>query len=169
MISDLGSTNGHFVDGVRLVPQQPLVLANGEILLEIGKTDAEPAPAWLRFRVSASNAVELSFGEQSEEEAGAGLKWLFVHKVASVGCAPQASLVVANSGADFAAELSFHNQGLWITPRQSRSVQIDGHEFSQATPLPIGCELRVGAAAWRIEKSRPIAAKPQSVPATAIA
>jgi EAL domain-containing protein (putative c-di-GMP-specific phosphodiesterase class I) len=164
-ISDLGSTNGHFVDGVRLEPQQPFALAEGETLVEIGKTGSEPAPAWLLFRISASNAVELTFGVHAEEQTDAQ-SWLFIHDMAG---ADQDTVAVADAVGFALDDLSFHNRGLWITPRPGSTVQIGGHEFSQAVPLPVGCDVKFGATQWRVEKSPHSAPRPQSVPATAIA
>ena len=39
MVSDLGSTNGHFLDGVRLKPREGTPLAEGEIAIEQQRLD----------------------------------------------------------------------------------------------------------------------------------
>src|SRR3954468_7079260 len=60
MVSDLGSTNGHFLNGKRLKPNEGVLLGEGDTVLEVGKTGSEPAPAWLRFQVGRSGAVQVS-------------------------------------------------------------------------------------------------------------
>jgi hypothetical protein len=168
-VSDLGSTNGFFLDGARLQLQQPVALTKGETVLEVGKAGQAQAPAWLCFRVGARNAVELSFGMHGEEQTSAHLKWLFFYHEASVRDEPPASFVAANGGADFAADLSFRNRGLWITPTLGSSVTIGGHEFFQTTPLAPGCDLNINGAAWRIEKFQAATAEAQFIPLTATA
>ncbi len=166
-VTDLGSTNGHFLGGIRLNPNEKHALASGETLLEVGKTGAEAAPAWLRLRVGRENAVELSYGVRGESDEGAAAKWLIFHQEASVGRDSDASLVVDDSGSDFAADFSFRNQGLWIRPRSGSTVHIGRHEFSQAVPLPAGSEICFGASAWKIEKPHTISVQSRSLPLTA--
>jgi len=166
-VADLGSTNGHFLNGVRLKPNEKQALATGETVLEIGKTGAEAAPAWLRLRIGRENSVELSYGVAGESDEGNEQNWLIFHQEASVGRDSDASLIVNDSGSDFAADFSFRDRGLWITPRSGNTINIGRYEFSQAVPLPAGCEVSFGASAWKIEKPHAISVQPRSLPLTA--
>ena len=166
-VTDLGSTNGHFLDGARLKPNEKLALPMGETVLEVGKTGAEAAPAWLKLRIGRENSVELSYGILGESDEGGDQKWLLFHQEASVGRDSDASLTVNDSGSDFAADISFRSQGMWVTPRAGNSIRIGEYEFSQAVPLPAGCEIVFGVSAWRIEKPNGAPFKPRNLPLTA--
>jgi EAL domain-containing protein (putative c-di-GMP-specific phosphodiesterase class I) len=170
---DLGSTNGHFMDGVRLPANKPTPLPEGETLLEVGKTGNEPAPAWLKLRITPEGAAVLTFGMPGSEDdtAIAGQKWLLVQREASLGKSPQAALTIADSAADFAADIGWRKDGLWLTPRSGGSITVGGHEFSQSLPLPSGCDVSFGVAVWRVEKDKASLPKARvsSSPATAYA
>jgi EAL domain-containing protein (putative c-di-GMP-specific phosphodiesterase class I)/pSer/pThr/pTyr-binding forkhead associated (FHA) protein len=153
-VCDLGSTNGHFMNGVRLKPNVPVALASGDTTLEVGKTGSEPAPAWLRLRISRENAVELSFGVlDGVDSAAVSQKWLMFHQELSVGRDAEAGLVISGSGSEFAADISSHDHGMWIAPRPGSTVFMGGREFSQAVPLAVGCDINLGAAVWHVEKA----------------
>jgi EAL domain-containing protein (putative c-di-GMP-specific phosphodiesterase class I) len=152
-VSDLGSTNGHFWNDVRLKPNVALPLDSGETVLEVGKIGAEPAPAWLRFRVSRGNAVELSYGLLGADTAGQ--TWLLFDKAVHVGRNTEACLVVEGCGADFAADVSFRDNGFWIAPRPGETIHLGERAFSQAVPLAAGCTINFGGAIWHVEKAKP--------------
>lgn len=166
MVTDMGSTNGHFLGGVRLKPHEAMPLTEGETLLEVGKTGAAPAPAWLRFHVGPSGAIELTFGMGDDEDQTicASLKWVLLHQDCPGGDNDATAL-----GADLGG-IAWRNGGLWLVPRTGGTVKLAGHEFSQSLPLPAGCEVTLGSAAWRAEKTRPLLSKAsQSSPTTAFA
>jgi EAL domain-containing protein (putative c-di-GMP-specific phosphodiesterase class I) len=164
---DLGSTNGHFHNGVRLAANQPMCLPDGETLLEVGKTDAGPAPAWLKLRVTHEGALELTFGMPGGgEDAAEGQKWLLVPEEASIGRDGAAALVIADSAADFVADIGWRNGGLWLTPRPGCAVTVGGNEFVQPLPLPASCDASFGAACWRVEvNAAPFSSRLNSAPA----
>lgn len=168
MVADIGSTNGHFLDGVRLKPHEGVPLEHGETVLEVGKTGGAPAPAWLRFSLGASGSVELTFGMANEEDQTtcASLKWVLLHQE----CDGQDNDVTAlENGADFSG-IAWRDGGLWLVPRAGGTIKLAGHEFSQSLPLPAGYEVTLGSAAWRADKTRPVLTKPsQSTPTTAFA
>jgi EAL domain-containing protein (putative c-di-GMP-specific phosphodiesterase class I) len=169
MVSDLGSTNGHFLNGTRLKPNEGVPLGEGETVLEVGKTGSEPAPAWLRFQVGRFGAVELSFGmaNNEDETACATQKWMLLHPDTGGARAADATVM---SDRDGFSNIAWRNGGLWLVPRSGAGVQLAGHEFSHSLPLPVGCEVRLGATVWRAEKTRPVLARPsQSSPTTAFA
>lgn len=166
-VADLGSTNGHFLNGVRLKADEKQALRMGETVLEVGKTGSEVAPAWLRLRIGPENSVELGYGILGESDDACEQKWLLFHHEASVGRDCDASLVVNDSGSDFAADISFREQGLWITPRAGTTIRIGQYEFSQGVPLPAGQEISFGAGSWKIEKPQAILSKPRSLPLVA--
>ena len=112
-------------------------------------------------RVTRENSVELRYGILGECPDGGDQTWLLFHQEASVGRDADASLVVNDSGVDFAADISFREQGLWITPRAGNSVHLGRYEFFQAVPLPVGCDIGFGASAWRIEKPGTMDPRPQ--------
>lgn len=154
-ICDLGSTNGHFIDGTRLAAHQPVSLSRGETLVEVGKTEAGTAPAWLRFRVAADNSVEVSFGINGDPDAsGASAihhRWIVFEREFSAGKAGQAGLVAGEGATETLADVSIRDNGLWITPRPGHLIHLGGHEFSQAVPLAAGHELSLGSAIWSVE------------------
>jgi EAL domain-containing protein (putative c-di-GMP-specific phosphodiesterase class I) len=148
-VCDLGSTNGHFHQGTRLLPDQPLALPPGETVLEIGKIGSQPAPAWLRFKVSGKGALELSYGTIEPDPVSDSRRWLLFCDEFSVGRDPEACLISPAADAAFAADVSSRNGGLWITPRAGRTVRIGPYEFSQVVPLPVGAEVQIGTLAWQ--------------------
>ena len=152
-VCDMGSTNGHFMDGVRMQPNAPVPLGDGNTVLEVGKIGSERAPAWLCFRLTRENAVEVSFGVLDESEAPANQKWLLFHQEASVGGSPEAGLVISDSGTDVVADISYHDQGLWIAPRPGGTIYLGDHEFFQSVPLIVGSEITFGLTKWRVEKA----------------
>ena len=166
-IADLGSANGHFLGNVRLKPNEKYPLERGETLLEIGKTAAEAAPAWLRLRIGRENSVEVSYGIAGESDEENQQTWLLFHQDASVGSDNDASLTISDSGPDFAADISFREQGMWIIPRAGNTIRIGRYEFSQAVPLAAGTQISFGASAWQIEKPHNLSFKPRSLPLTA--
>jgi EAL domain-containing protein (putative c-di-GMP-specific phosphodiesterase class I) len=157
-VSDLGSTNGHFLNGVRLKPNVALPLVSGETVLEVGKIGAEPAPAWLRFRVSRENTVEVSYGLLGADTTGQ--TWLLLDKAAHVARDTQACLVLGDSSANFAADISFRDNGFWIAPRPGETIHLGEREFSQAVPLSAGCTINFGDAIWHVENAKPSAQEP---------
>jgi EAL domain-containing protein (putative c-di-GMP-specific phosphodiesterase class I) len=166
MVSDLGSTNGHFLDGVRLKPRDGVPLAEGETILEVGKNGAEPAPAWLCFCVTHSGTVELTFGMANNEDQGASAnqKWMLFHPD---GRQENDATAAHESGFD---SLVWRNGGFWLMPAAGSTIKLGGHEFSRSAPLPAGCEVMLGASMWRSGQNAPVPATPlQSAPATAFA
>ncbi len=166
MVSDLGSTNGHFLDGVRLKPREGVALPEGETILEVGKNGGEPAPAWLRFCVTHSGAVELTFGTASNEDQGASAsqKWMLLH---SDNGQENDATAAHEPGFD---SLVWRNGGFWLMPAAANTIKLAGHEFSRSVPLPAGCDVTLGAHVWRADQNAPVPAKPaQSAPATAFA
>jgi EAL domain-containing protein (putative c-di-GMP-specific phosphodiesterase class I) len=159
MVADLGSTNGHFMNGARLKPNEGVPLAEGETVLEVGKTASGPAPAWLRLQVERSGAVHLSFGmaNNEEETACATMKWLLLSQ--DTGPSRSADATVMSDNGDFSS-IAWRNGGLWLVPRAGASIQLAGHEFVQSLPLPAGYEVRLGASQWRAEKMRPVLSRP---------
>lgn len=166
-IADLGSTNGHFVDSVRLKPNENYALPRGETLVEVGKTAAEEAPAWLRLRVGRENAVKLSYGVLGEPAGGNEQRWLIFEQEASIGRAQDADLILDDSGADFAADLLFRDQGVWIQPRSGNTICIGRYEFSQAVPLAAGYDVKIGINAWSVELPLPSTPQLRSAPLNA--
>ena len=161
MVTDLGSTNGHFMNGVRLKPNEGVPLGDGDTVLEVGKTASEPAPAWLRFQVERSGAVHLSFGmaNNEDETACATQKWMLLPQ--DTGPTRSADATVMSDNGDF-SNIAWRNGGLWLVPRAGTSIRLAGHEFVQSLPLPAGCEIRLGASQWRAEKTRPVLSRPVS-------
>jgi hypothetical protein len=159
MAADLGSTNGHFLDGVRLKPNEGVPLGEGDTVLEVGKTPSEPAPAWLRFHVGRSGAVQISFGmaNNEDETACATQRWMLLPQ--DSGPARSSDATVMSDNGDFSA-IAWRNGGLWLVPRAGVSIQLAGHEFAQSLPLPVGVEIKLGGSQWRAEKTRPVLAKP---------
>jgi EAL domain-containing protein (putative c-di-GMP-specific phosphodiesterase class I) len=169
-ISDIGSTNGHFLDGKRLDPNIPVPLPTGMTVLEVGKSGSDPAPAWLGFRLTHENSVEISFGTSDESGAQPNRRWLVFHQEASVGAAGDAGLVISDSGPDFIADIRYSEQGFWISPRPGRAVLQGEFEFSQSVPLVLGSELHFGLAKWQIVNTIQTDTKPEvSRPAAAYA
>jgi hypothetical protein len=168
MVADLGSTNGHFLNGTRLKPNEGVPLGEGETVLEVGKSGSAPAPAWLRFQIGRSGAVQLSFGAADNEDQadGAPQKWMLLPQ--DIASRSADATVMSDSG-DF-SNVIWRNGGLWLVPRAGANIQLAGHEFSQSLPLPVGCEVKFGSTAWRAEKARPVLSKPAlSVSSTAYA
>ena len=168
MVSDMGSTNGHFLDGVRLKPNEGVALGEGETILEVGKTGSSPAPAWLRFNVGSSGAVELTFGMANDEDQTtcASLKWMLLHQD---GPGHDNDATALEGGAGFGG-IAWRQGGLWLVPQAGNTIKLAGHEFSQSLPLPAGCEVTLGTSAWRADKARPVLTKAsQSAPTTAFA
>jgi len=166
MVADLGSTNGHFLDGVRLKPREGVALPEGETILEVGKNGGEPAPAWLRFCVTHSGAVELTFGTASNEDQGASAsqKWMLLH---SDNSQENDATAAHEPGFD---SLVWRNGGFWLMPAAANTIKLAGHEFSRSVPLAAGCDVTLGAHVWRADQNAPVPAKPaQSAPATAFA
>ncbi len=166
MISDLGSTNGHFLDGVRLKPREGVALTEGETILEVGKNGGEPAPAWLCFRVTHSGAVELTFGVANNEDQGASInqKWMLFHPD---GGQENDATAAHEPGFD---SLVWRHGGFWLMPAAGSTIKLAGHEFSRSVPLPAGCDVTLGAGVWRSGQNAPAPTKPaQSAPATAFA
>ena len=166
MVSDMGSTNGHFLDGVRLKPREGVPLAEGETVLEVGKNGGEPAPAWLRFCVTHSGAVELTFGTASNEDQAASdnQKWMLFHPDSG-----QENDATAAHEPGFDS-LVWRHGGFWLMPAAGSTIKLAGHEFSRSVPLPAGCDVALGASVWRADQNAPVPAKPaQSAPATAFA
>ncbi len=153
-ICDLGSTNGHFLGDVRLAPNEPMALAAGETLIEVGKTGSESAPAWLRFQINLDGSVQLSFGINGDsDESGAALvdrRWIIFEHELTAGRMPGAGLTAGESGPDVSADISMRESGLWITPRAGQVIVLGGHEFSQAIPLATGFELQLGSTSWSV-------------------
>lgn len=149
-VCDLGSTNGHFHNGTRLLPNQAITLPEGETVLEVGRVDDQPAPAWLQFKVSG-NAVELSYGGTDPDPVSATRRWLVFRE----------TLAFAET-----ADIVARNGGLWVRPRAGRSVGVGPHDFSATVPLILGAELRIGAQAWQ---AAPAFTTPTSEPIKATA
>jgi EAL domain-containing protein (putative c-di-GMP-specific phosphodiesterase class I) len=153
-ISDLGSTNGHFIGDKRLAPNEPVALAAGETLVEVGKTGTGPAPAWLRFQVNPDGSVQLNFGLGSDaDETGtsvSGRQWIVFDRALTVGGTAMAGLA-AGDGPDAVADISMRESGLWIAPRAGQVIVLGGHEFSQAIPLATGFALQLGSGSWSVE------------------
>jgi EAL domain-containing protein (putative c-di-GMP-specific phosphodiesterase class I) len=155
MVSDLGSTNGHFLNGARMKPNEGVPLGEGETVLEVGKTGSEPAPAWLRFQVGRSGAVELSFGmaNNEDETACTTQKWMLLPQDTGPSRATDATVMSDTAGF---SNIAWRNGGLWLVPRSGATVQLAGREFSQSVPLPVGCEVKLGTNVWRSDKTRPV-------------
>lgn len=158
MVSDLGSTNGHFLNGTRLKTNEGVPLGEGATVLEVGKTGSGHAPAWLRFQVARSGAVQLSFGMANNEDEAtcAAQKWMLLPQ--DSGLSRSSDATVMSDGGDF-SNVAWRNGGLWLVPRAGASIELAGHEFSQSLPLPVGCEVKFGSTAWRAEKTRPVLSK----------
>jgi len=154
-ISDLGSTNGHFIGGTRLAPNEPAALAAGETLVEVGKTAAGPAPAWLRFQTNPDGSVQLGFGlgGDADEGAASGVdrQWIVFDHALTAGGAAVAGLVCGEVGSDAVADISMRDTGLWIAPRAGQMIVLGGHAFSQSVPLAAGFALELGSASWSVE------------------
>jgi len=166
MVSDMGSTNGHFLDGLRLKLREGVALPEGETVLEVGKNGAEPAPAWLRFCVTHSGAVELTFGMANDEDRtiSANQKWMLFHPDSG-----QENDATAAHEPGFDS-LVWRHGGFWLMPPAGSTIKLAGHEFSRSVPLPAGCDVTLGASVWRTDQNAPMPAKPsQSAPATAFA
>ena len=166
MVSDMGSTNGHFLDGVRLKPRDGIPLPEGETVLEVGKNGAEPAPAWLHFCVTPAGAVELTFGTANNEDRGmsARQKWMLLHPESSY---ENDATAAHKPGFD---SLVWRNGGFWLVPAAGGTIRLAGHEFSRSVPLPVGCDVTLGSGVWHAEKIGALPALPsQPAPATACA
>jgi len=163
MVSDMGSTNGHFLDGVRLRPRDGTPLPEGETVLEVGKNGAEPAPAWLHFCVTHTGVVELTFGT-AEEAVATNQKWMLLHP--DSGYENDAT---AAHKPGFGS-LIWRNGGFWLVPAAGGTIRLAGHEFSRSVPLPAGCDVTLGAVVWRAEKIGALpATASQAAPRTAYA
>jgi EAL domain-containing protein (putative c-di-GMP-specific phosphodiesterase class I) len=155
-LEDLGSTNGHFLDGRRLTPFKSHRLADGETLIEIGKSGNAAAPAWLRFRLSAEGALHLSFGIHDQADLAANANsctdWILFDAEFSLGRSPSAALPIPECGAEIEADISLRNGNVWITPRSGVTIWLGEAEFSQSVPLVPGCTLAVGNSRWAVEE-----------------
>jgi hypothetical protein len=121
----------------------------------------------LKLRVTHEGALELTFGMPGGgEDAAEGQKWLLVPEEASIGRDGAAALVIADSAADFVADIGWRNGGLWLTPRPGCAVTVGGNEFVQPLPLPASCDASFGAACWRVEvDAAPFSSRLNSAPA----
>jgi hypothetical protein len=155
-VEDLGSTNGHFLDGKRLMPFKSHRLDDGETLVEIGKTGNATAPAWLLFRVSAEGAVHMSFGVNNPADqvasANSSTEWVLFDAEFALGRSPSAALIIPECGTEIEADISLRNGSIWVTPRAGQTIRLDDAEFAQGVPLVCGSTLTIGNSSWAIEE-----------------
>jgi hypothetical protein len=118
--------------------------------------------------MSPAGAIELTFGMANDEDQTVctSLKWVLLHQD-QTGHDHDATTLGAD--ADLGG-IAWRNGGLWLVPKAGSTIKLAGHEFSQSLPLPAGCDVTLGTAAWRAEKTRPVLTKTsQSSPTTAFA
>jgi EAL domain-containing protein (putative c-di-GMP-specific phosphodiesterase class I) len=170
-LEDLGSTNGHFLDGNRLTPFKSHRLDDGETLIEIGKSGSAAAPAWLLFRLSTEGALHLSFGINAQADLAANVNsctdWILFDSELSLGRSPSAALVIPECAAEIEADISLRSGKLWVTPRSGETVRLGDVEFLQGVPLVCGSTLIVGNSQWNIEELTAPTASRSSLAASA--
>lgn len=123
LLTDLGSYAGSFVRGVRLTPQQPVALAEGDWLrfgaVDVLYTSAARADALASLRPSAR--VVVTSGSDSGKSASVGERLL-------IGSDPSSGLVLTSvSGPQL--ELCTHNGRFWVRDLSN------GRAFRAGSPI----------------------------------
>ena len=157
-IEDLGSTNGHFIDGKRLANQTPFALPGGDTIVEIGRSGQGPAPAWLNFAVTRG-AVHVRFGLHQEGESE--FSWMVVADGFTLGGA-EALVALPQGRQKIMAEISRRDGMFWIAPFDGRPMRIDGVDFAAAVPLPADIDLMLGDCPCSTRPAMPATSEPAS-------
>ncbi|MFL6688950.1 MAG: FHA domain-containing protein [Alphaproteobacteria bacterium] len=163
-LEDLGSTNGNFLDGSRLMPGTPVMLPVGQTQIQIGRGHDSAAPIMLEVRrpVKDPGAVVLNlrhtgsiFGMVSAwptVEQDLARRWIVFRTQIGVAVDDDCALRIDGTGEGIAAAIRYQN-GFWIVPSADSKVAVDGVEFDAPTPIPLGADLRIGNSHFCVELS----------------
>ncbi len=163
-VEDLGSTNGHFLHGVKMAVRHPVKLAQGILRIEVGRSPDGHAPAWLDLDIRES-AVALAFGMTGGQAETENVVWIAMSGAAAIQCDTTISL--ADQPADAGADIQFRDGELWVAPREGQTIALDDIAFQQAVPLPLGSTLTLGSVTLPIQALRTPSIAPAALAASA--
>lgn len=164
LLEDLGSTNGSFVDGSRLVPGAPLPLPVGTTQMRIGRADDLAAPVAFEFRRPVRDPAAVVIRVQHSGSAlGTADAWPTVHQDLSRRWIVFATHIGLSAEEDCALRLETpergivacirYQNGFWAIPSAGAKLAINETEFEAPVPIPSGAVIRFGTAVFRAHAS----------------
>jgi pSer/pThr/pTyr-binding forkhead associated (FHA) protein len=162
LLEDLGSTNGSFIDGVRLKQGETTSLPVGVTQLQIGRAGAAAAPIVIEFRrpVKDPGAVVVRL-RHTGSALGLAESWPTVQQDISRRWIVFRNQIGASSEEDCALRLPAPTQGIvaalryqngfWVVPSTGSKVSVNEVEFEAPAPLPSGASVCLGHTLFRTE------------------
>jgi hypothetical protein len=172
-VEDLGSTNGTSIGDQTLFPGKPYALPAGETVIEVGRRAGSVAPVSIRLRraTADSDAVTMSLSaDETRLQGGAEesqwlswredvrMRWILFDRRVRLGMSRDCDVVLADSDAESAAEISF-DDGFWVSPLRG-GLTVAETPFMERAPIPAGADLGIGDVRLRAEAPPMAAAVP---------
>lgn len=161
-LEDLGSTNGNFLNGERLLPGRPVGIAVGQTQIQIGRMDESAAPVTLELRrpVRDPGAVVISLRHSGSALATASTwptvqqdlarRWIVFRSEIGIAAEEDCAVRIEGGGPGIAAAIRYEN-GFWAVPPPGSKVRVNDTTFEAPVPVPTGASLRVGNTRFSVE------------------
>ena len=166
-VEDLGSTNGHCIDGRTLKVGRPIALPVGETRIDVGHSDKVIPLATIRlFRPPKDpGAVVVAVEGNSTTDDGQcwpslrediSRRWVVFREQIGVSAAKDCALSVEGQEAGILAAVRYQS-GFWIVPSSQKTVELDDIAFRESVPLFPGASLHLCGTKLRVEHQIPLA------------
>lgn len=163
-VEDLGSTNGHSIQGELLKPGHPTALPLGETCIEIGATRDKLAlakihlhrpskdPGAVVVRLSGTNAphIEPQPHPWPTMADDVDQRWVIFREQIGVSAEEDCALSVDEGPPGILAAIRYQN-GFWIVPSSQGALQVDEIAFRESVPIPAGAALSLSGSTLRAE------------------
>lgn len=165
-VEDLGSTNGHSIQGEKLKSGHPVALPIGETNVEVGATKDTPALATVHLHrpakdpgavvvtVSGTNVLQSDPHPWPTMMTDMARRWVIFREQIGVSANNDCALSIEDGPGGVLAAIRYQS-GFWIVPSSQEALQVDEIAFRESVPIPVGTALSFSGAILRVEMPKP--------------